>query len=123
MTQQKRHRRRGFSILVFALTLAAVFLAAALMIWMGPSVLGGAVAVDQALNDHYFELLLWRASFYGVLILCWIKLGRPVLLSQLSEDRDGGQEARKRLRRLQNWVLAFLVMAELYNLATWLEVL
>ena len=58
----------------------------------------------------------WRLSLYAALALAWWQKVRPRAVVRLRRDREDGQQALTKLRRLELMALGILVLLEATNL-------
>src|SRR5690554_5538256 len=78
--------------------------------------LGGLEAHHSAWQAAWPWLLVWRLSLYAALVLVWWRKVRPRAVARLRRDRDDGQQALAKLRRLELMALGILVLLEATNL-------
>ncbi|WIX33258.1 hypothetical protein QO259_00950 [Salinicola sp. JS01] len=116
MSMLKRH-----PLLLGLIGLAAAFIAGGVVVSVGMRLYGGIQEFQIALGEYRYWLLVWRLGFYGSLVFLWIRFGRRRLLERVAENRDGGEQARLLLRKLERMILIVVVLIEGYNLFTWWE--
>lgn len=112
--------RQWPSIVVFGMALIAVFLLSGVIVSLVAHLMGSRevfATVKQAVLPWLF---LWRWACYAGLIVAWLRLWKPRVLKYLGEDRDGGEAARGRLKRLEILTLIAMAGIELFNAIDWL---
>ncbi|MGQ7245126.1 hypothetical protein ACUN9V_16880 [Salinicola sp. V024] len=114
MSMLKRH-----PLLLGLVGLVAAFIAGGVVVSVGMRLYGGIQEFRVALGEHRAWLLIWRLAFYGTLAYFWIRYGRRRLLERVAEDRDGGEQGRLLLRKLERMILIVVVLIEGYNLFIW----
>ncbi|OHZ00181.1 hypothetical protein [Salinicola sp. MIT1003] len=112
--------RRWPSPVVFVVALIGVFLLSGVVVSLAIQLMGSREAFAAAKQAALPWLFLWRWACYAALILAWLKLWKPRVLARLGEDRDGGEAARDRLKRLESLTLVVMVGIELFNVLDWL---
>ncbi|WP_445003800.1 hypothetical protein [Halomonas mongoliensis] len=108
--------RRCPSLLVAMVVLVALFLLSGAILAFSVRLLGGLEAHHSAWQAAWTWLLAWRLSLYAALALVWRRKVRPRAVARLRRDRDDGQQALAKLRRLELMALGILVLLEVTNL-------
>ncbi|NRB57518.1 MAG: hypothetical protein HRU39_16310 [Salinicola sp.] len=112
-------RRWPFPV-IFVVALIGVFLLSGVIVSLAIQMMGSREAFSAAKQAALPWLFLWRWGCYAFLILAWLKLWKPRVITRLNEDRDGGAAARERLKRLEILTLVVMAAIELFNLLDWL---
>ncbi|QEA38650.1 hypothetical protein FGL86_05870 [Pistricoccus aurantiacus] len=112
--------RRWPSPLVFLVALVGVFFISGVVVSLAIHLLGSRDAFAAARQAALPWLFVWRWACYAGLIVGWVRLWKPRVVKRLNEDRDGGDEARSRLKRLEALAIGAMVSIEIFNLIDWL---
>lgn len=104
------------SLLVAMAVLVVMFLLSGAILAVSVRLLGGLEAHHSAWQAAWPWLLAWRLSLYAALVLVWWRKVRPRAVARLRRDRDDGQQALAKLRRLELMALGILVLLEATNL-------
>ncbi|MGM0925390.1 MAG: hypothetical protein ACQEXC_02970 [Pseudomonadota bacterium] len=96
--------------------LVVMFLLSGAILAVSVRLLGGLETHDSAWQAAWPWLLAWRLSLYAALALVWWRKVRPQAVARLRRDRDDGQQALAKLRRLELMALGILVLLEVTNL-------
>lgn len=112
--------RRWPSLLVFLVALVGVFFISGIVISLAIHFMGSQEAFEAARQAALPWLFVWRWICYAVLVVGWIHFWKPRVVTRLNEDRDGGGEARSRLKRLERLAMGAMVGIEIFNLIDWL---
>lgn len=104
------------SLLVAMAVLVGMFLLSGAILAVNVRQLGGLEAHHSAWQAAWPWLLAWRLSLYAALALAWWQKVRPRAVVRLRRDRDDGQQALAKLRRLELMALGILVLLEVTNL-------
>lgn len=90
-----------------------------LVVYTGMRFYGSITDFQVAMGENRHWLMVWRAIFYGGIALAWFRLWRPRLLRSIEQDKDGGQQGRILLCKLERMILIVLILIEGYNLFIW----
>lgn len=112
--------RRWPPLVVFIISLVVVFLFSGVVASIGIRLAGSLEAWNAAMNTAGPALLGWRILLYAAITALWLKLWKPKVLTRLTNDHDGGAQARYKLKRLEFAALGFVVVLELINVVSWL---
>ncbi|QJQ97787.1 hypothetical protein [Halomonas sp. PGE1] len=108
------------SLLVAMAVLVVMFLLSGAILAVSVRLLGGLEAHHSAWQAAWQAawpwLLAWRMSLYAALALVWWRKVRHRAVARLRRDRDDGQQALAKLRRLELMALGILVLLEVTNL-------
>src|SRR5690554_4092806 len=104
------------SLLLAMAVLVGMFLLSGAILAVSVRPLGALEARQSASHAAWPWLLAWRLSLYDALALVWWRKVRPRAVARLRRDRDDGQQALAKLRRLELMALGILVLLEATNL-------
>ncbi|EPC00623.1 hypothetical protein L861_06695 [Litchfieldella anticariensis FP35 = DSM 16096] len=112
--------RRWPSLLVAFLTLLLMFLLSGVIVSIGIRIAGSLEAFQAGMAAAQPLLLVWRLLFYGAMAWLWYRHWRPRVIRRLNRDRDGGEQARPKLEKLERLVLVLVALLEVMNFTNWL---
>nr|WP_298411690.1 hypothetical protein [uncultured Halomonas sp.] len=112
--------RRWSSGVVFLVTLLGIVFLSGAIVSLAIHFLGSQEAFMAARQRALPWLFLWRWACYAGLVVAWVYLWKPRVVMRLNEDRDGGEAARARLKRLEWLGIGAMACIELVNLVDWL---
>ena len=112
--------RRWPSLVVFVVALMVVYLLSGVIASIGVR-MAGSLPAWQAAMDRAAPLLLgWRLGVYGAVAWLWLHRWKSRVLARIADDKDGGELARQKLRRLEFISVGFIAVLELINVSNWL---
>ncbi|REC93374.1 hypothetical protein [Kushneria indalinina] len=112
--------KRWPSIVVFGMVLIGVFFLSGVIVSLVTHLMGSREVFAAAKQAALPWLFLWRWACYAGLIVAWLRVWKPRVLKHLAKDRDGGEAARGRLKRLEILTLIAMAGIELFNTIDWL---
>lgn len=112
--------RRWPSPLVFLVALVGALILSGVIASLAIHLMGSQDAFTAARQAALPWLFLWRWACYAAIVIGWMRFWKPRVVRRLNEDRDGGDAARERLKRLEILTIGVMGCIEVFNLIDWL---